>query len=192
MIDVPGTNAAPPAPRRHRPVMTCAIAVILLMTVDSRAAQDPGAAHQNWAGTWRGTLTNLPPRAGSAPVDVTMEIGPFPAADNTCATWRTTYAEAGQARGVKDYRLCRGTGPDDLFIDEGDGVKLTARWIGDVLVSPFKYDNLLLVTEMRLRGDVLEEEILVVDDQPAAKGVVPLRPRSLQRIVLRRLPQASR
>ena len=169
-----------------------AAAVLVVVMAQAAAAQDPAAAGANWAGTWRGTLTNLPPRAGNAPVDVTMEIGPLPAADNTCATWRTTYAEAGQAKGTKDYRLCRGTGPDDLFIDEGGGVKLTARWIGDVLVSPFKYDNLLLVTEMRLRGEVLEEEILVVDDQPAAKGVVPLRPRSLQRIELRRLPQAAR
>ena len=39
-----------------------------------------------------------------------------------------------------------------------------------------------------LRGDTLEQEILTVDDRPAVKGPLPLVPRSLQRILLRRLP----
>jgi hypothetical protein len=155
-------------------------------------AQGATAPGPGWAGTWRGTLTNLPVRPGTTPVEVTMEIGPLPTADDTCATWRTTYFEGGKKSQVKDYKLCRGSGPDDLFIDEGDGVKLTARWIGEVLVSPFKYGNLLLVSEARLRGEVLEEEILVVDDRPATEGVVPLRPRSIQRLELRRVSKGSR
>lgn len=141
----------------------------------------------DWSGTWRGTLVNFPQRPGAPVVEVTMEIGPFPTADTTCTPWKTTYAEGGTVKAVKDYKLCRGTGPDDLFIDEGDGVKLTARLIGDVLVAPFKYDSILLISQTRRHGDTLEEEILTVDDQPAIKGVVALRPRTIQRLTLRRV-----
>lgn len=141
----------------------------------------------DWAGTWRGTLVNLPQRPGAPVVEVTMDIGPFPTADNTCTPWKTTYSEGGTVKGVKDYKLCRGTGPDDLFIDEGNGVKLTARLIGNVLVAPFKYDNLLLISQTRVHDGTLEEEILTVDDQPAIKGVVALRPRTIQRLTLKRI-----
>ena len=72
-------------------------------------------------------------------------------------------------------------------MDEGDGVKLTARWIGDALVSPFKYASTLLVSSTRLRGDVLEEEILTVEDKPAATGVVLLTPRTTQRMTVTRI-----
>ena len=143
---------------------------------------------EGWAGTWRGKLTDVPARAGAVQVDVTREIGDLPRTDNSCTTWRTSYSERGKAAQVKDYRLCRGTGPDDWFVDEGNGIKLTARWMGDVLVSPFKYDELLLVSSARLRGDVLEEEIVVIDDKPAIKGVLSLRPRSIQRLELKRVP----
>jgi len=82
----------------------------------------------------------------------------MPQADHTCATWRTTYRQGGEVKGVKDYQLCRGDGADDFFVDEG-GVKLAARWIGDALVSPFKAGSLLLVSTVRLRGDVPEERL---------------------------------
>lgn len=143
----------------------------------------PGA---EWAGTWHGTLVNLPGRPGATPVDVTREIGALPTADSSCATLRTTYRESGVVRGTKDYRLCRGAGSTDWYVDEGDGIRLAARWLGDVLVSPFKYDTLLLISSTRVRGEVMEEEILTVDDQPAIKGVLPLRARSIQRLELRR------
>jgi hypothetical protein len=91
-------------------------------------------------------------------------------------------------RQVKNYRLCRGAGADDLTIDEGDGTRRTARWIGDVLVSPFKLNDLLLVSSIRLRGVFLEEEILTVQDQPATRGVRSLTPRGIQRLGLRRRP----
>lgn len=153
-------------------------------SIGSFAQATDSMAH--WAGKWRGTLVNLPARANAPRVDVLMEIGGVPMADNTCTAWRTTYSEGGVVKGVKDYKLCRGKGADDLFVDEGNGIKLTARWIGDVLVTPFKYDNLLLITTNRLRRDVLEQEIITIDDQPAVKGVQPLKARSIQRIELRR------
>jgi hypothetical protein len=168
--------------------VTLALTLLLVgIPALGRGQETQPSAPKNWAGKWKGTLVNLPARPGAVPVEVTMDIGPFPVADNTCAPWKTTYSEGGKVKAVKDYKICRGTGPDDLFIDEGDGVKLTARWIGDVLVSPFKYDSLLLISQTRLRGDVLEEEILTVDDQPAVKGVIALRPRAIQRLELTRV-----
>jgi hypothetical protein len=63
--------------------------------------------------------------------------------------------------------------------------------IGDSLVSPFKYDNLLLISTMRLRGEVLEEEILTVDDKPATMGVLPMNAKSIQRLEFRRVTESG-
>jgi hypothetical protein len=144
------------------------------------------ALAQNWEGQWQGTLQNFPTRPNSKPVDVNLEIGALPKTANSCTTWRTTYSESGQVRQVKDYRLCRGNSSEDWFLDEGNGIKLAAQWIGDVLVCPFKYDKLLLITTTRLQGDTLEEEILTIDDQPASTGVLPLKARNIQRLRFQR------
>ncbi|CAF2637920.1 unnamed protein product [Rotaria sp. Silwood2] len=141
----------------------------------------------NWNGTWHGSLINYPTRSESSPVDVLTEMGPYPTSDNTCAMWRNTYLQDGKVQGVKDYRLCRGQGADDLVIDEGNGVKLETRWIGDVLVTPFKYDNLLFISSTRLHGDILQEEILIIDDKPAIKGPLSMHARSIQRIETKRV-----
>lgn len=138
------------------------------------------------AGTWRGSLTNHPARAGAAAVEVTIELGALPHTDSTCVPWKTTYREGGAVRAVKDYRLCRGRGADDLWVDEGGGVVLPARLLGDVLVSAFKTGTLLLVTHLRVRGDTLTEEIMTIDDRPATTGLVTLPPRGIQRLVLTR------
>ena len=165
-------------------------AAILMAIGAPPAGAQSGVAE--WAGVWRGALVNLPLRAGAPTVDVTREIGPLPSADSTCGLWRTTYAEAGVTKGVKDYQLCRGAGPDDLYLDEGGGVRLSARWIGDVLVSPFKFDDLLLVSTIRLRGEVLEEEILTAGDKPAVSGALPLPARGIQRLTLYRVAPVGR
>lgn len=151
----------------------------------------PKPAIANWEGKWKGKLTNLPAKPDAVPVEVTMEIGAFPLTDNSCGTWKSTYSEGGMVKQVKDYKLCRGTGANDLFIDEGNGVRLTANWIGDALVSPFKVDNFLLISTMRLRGEVLEQEILTVDDKSAVKGVQPMNAKGIQRIELRRVTEPS-
>jgi hypothetical protein len=91
-------------------------------------------------------------------------------------------------RQVTDYRLCRGIGPEDLYLDEGDGTRLVARWIGPVLVLPRKVGEVLVVRSIRMRGAFLEEEILTIQDRPAARGVQSLVPRGIQRLVLRRRP----
>lgn len=141
-------------------------------------------ANPDLAGVWHGRLVNLPPRSGAAPVEVIVELGALPTADATCVPWKTTYREHGVLRGVKAYRLCRGTGVSSLYVDEGGGVVLKASLLGDVLVSAFKAGSTLLVTQLRVRGDTLTEDILSMPDQPATDGVVSLDARNLQRLVL--------
>lgn len=148
------------------------------------------ATHPDWAGRWEGRLENLPPGRPTSPVSVTMEIGPWPTADHSCSTWRTTYRQDDAVRQVKDYRLCRGVGPDDLFVDEGDGIRLTARYIGDALYSPFKVDSLILVSVVRVRGNRLQHEILTFNDSDRSEGVIPLVPRNVQRLELERVSRS--
>ena len=152
---------------------------------------EPKSAIANWEGKWKGKLVNVPAKPDATPVQVEREIGAFPTANNTCSTWKTTYSEAGVIKQIKDYKLCRGTGADDIYIDEGNGTKLTARIVGDALISPFKYGNLLLISTVRLRGDVLEEEILTIDDKPATTGVQPMNAKSIQRIELKRVVEGG-
>lgn len=140
----------------------------------------------DWAGTWKGSLENHPAREGAKAVEVVMELGEFPVVDGACAVIRNRYFEGGVEKQVKDYKLCRGKGAEDLFVDEGGGLQLKARWMGGVLVTPFKYGKTLLVSTMRLWGEVLEEEILTVEDQAAVEGPLALRARGLQRLTLRR------
>ena len=156
--------------------------VAVIVPLRTTAAQ----SRPDLAGTWRGTLVNYPTRPGAGVVDVTVELGALPQADSVCVPWKTTYREQGVVRGVKDYRLCRGAGPDDYAVDEGGGVVLPVRLLGDVLVSAFKTGALLLVTHLRVQGDTLTEEIMTIDDRPAADGLVTMRPRGIQRLVLTR------
>ncbi len=150
---------------------------------------EPKPAIAAWEGKWRGTLRNIPAKPDATAVEVELEIGEIPFRDNTCGMWKTTYSELGIVKQVKDYKLCRGTGADDLYLDEGNGIRLTARIIGDSLVIPFKFDNLMLISTTRVRGETLEEEILTIDDKPAVKGVQPMSPKSIQKLELRRIPQ---
>jgi hypothetical protein len=140
-----------------------------------------------WAGRWVGTLVNLPSRPNAPVVSVTVELGAWPTADQQCVPWKTTYSERDTVRGVKDYRFCRGTGANDLYVDEGGGVRLAAQLLGDVLVSAFKTGNTLLTTHLRVRGDTLMEEIYSITDQPATNGLVTMTARNLQRLTLTRV-----
>jgi hypothetical protein len=159
----------------------CRFAILVVAGNASLSAGTP-----DFSGSWFGELKNYPPRPGAPAVNVKREIGQIPERDNSCAAFKTTYIENGVERAVKDYKFCRGKGANDLYFDEGGGVHLAAQWLGDVLVTPFKYDNVLLVSVLRLRGDVLEEEIYTIPDSDAQKGVAPLAAKSLQRLELRR------
>lgn len=175
--------------------MTSSDVLRVVLALGLSAALAPVQAQQRpdrpdrpeWAGTWQGTLVNLPLRAGAPVVTVRAEIGPWPTAAEPCTTWRRSYTSPTHPPSVKDYKLCRGAGDDEWVVDEGDGVKLPGRLLGDVLVTPFKYGKLILHTTTRLRGDVLEEEIFTVDDQPAVEGPLPLKARGIQRLTLRRV-----
>jgi hypothetical protein len=167
---------------------------ILLLSVTSLAAhsrvmnaQAVSAEPPRIGGTWRGTLTNYPTRPNAPQVTVFMELGEFPTADQQCVPWKTTYVERDTVRGVKDYRICRGAGAQDLVVDEGGGVRLKASLLGGVLVSAFKTGAILLVTHLRVTGDVLEEEIITIDDQPVSDGLVTMRTRGIQRLRLERV-----
>lgn len=140
----------------------------------------------SWTGTWSGSLQNYPrPLPGSGLVPVRMEIGRFPREDGECSLWKTIYSPVGEPSSIKDYRLCRGNGSDDLFIDEGDGLHLSCRWIEEtqMLISPFKYANLLLIAVTRLiDGLRLQEEIVTMNNRETS-----LRSLALQRLTLTRL-----
>jgi len=157
-----------------------------------RAGAPPTTDLPGLAGTWRGTLVNLPLRPRAPQVDVTVELGAYPTADSSCVPWKTTYRERDTVRAVKDYRLCRGVGPGDMYVDEGGGVRLSAQLLGDLLVSGFKVGNALLVTQLRVRGDSLIEEILSFPDRPATEGLVTLTATSVQRLSLVRVRTPGR
>ncbi|CAF4598425.1 unnamed protein product [Rotaria sp. Silwood2] len=133
----------------------------------------PGTVQTNWTGTWYGETEAYPEGAVGACWNVTFEIGPYQMVDNSCATWRSVFKQNGTIKLTKDNRFCRGRGPDDLYIYEGNGSeKVAVQWIHNVLVSSFKYKGVFAVASMRMRGDILQEEILITDDKPAIKNVM--------------------
>lgn len=146
----------------------------------------------DFSGTWTGTLVNLPGRPDAPVVDVVREIGPLPDRPGACTPWKTTYREGGVVRQVKDYALCRDADGDGWTVDEGGGVRLPARFLGDVLVSAFKYGALILTVRTEMRDGVMEEDIITADDRPATEGIVTMRPRSIQRLRLTRRPPSGR
>jgi hypothetical protein len=165
----------------RRAARIAALALPLLAAAPATAGEGiPG-----WEGKWTGVLVNLPGRPGAPEVRIERETGPWPAA-NACTPLVTRYSVAGRATQTKDYKLCRGAEPGDLWVDEGDGVTLSARLLGDVLVSPFKYGTILLVASTRVDGDRMVEEILSAKDAPATEAVVKLTATNLQRLDFRR------
>jgi hypothetical protein len=85
--------------------------------------------------------------------------------------------------------LCRRPSGDQLYVDEGGGVELSATLLDDRLVWTFKYANILLLVVTRVSDNVMEEDIYTARDKPATDGVLTLDTRSLQRLVLTRLPE---
>jgi len=157
------------------------VAAALFMAPSASLALDP-----SWTGTWRGVLQNLPGKPDAERIDVMFEAGKLPEREGECTTWRTRYLHGTETRHLKDYRLCRLAGEGEYTVDEGDGIKLPTRLLGDTLYSIFKFDDHLLTVITRKRGDMLEQEIISATDQPATKGVVTLHPRSIQRLTLYR------
>ncbi|CAF3947411.1 unnamed protein product, partial [Rotaria sordida] len=132
-----------------------------------------GTVQTNWTGTWYGATEAYPKGTLGNGWNVTFEIGPYPMVDNNCTMWRSIFKENGTIKLTKDNRFCREHGPDDLYIYDGSsGVKVAVQWIHNMLVSSFKYNDVFAVATMRMRGDILEEEILITGDNPAIKDVM--------------------
>ncbi|CAF2813705.1 unnamed protein product [Rotaria sp. Silwood2] len=147
-----------------------------------------GLEQTNWAGTWNGVMEAYPESELGSGWNVTLEIGPYPMVDESCTKWRSTFTENGVVQAIKDYRFCRGHGAEDLYTDEGGGVTIAAQWINNVLVSPFKYKGVFAVHRMQMRGDVLEEETLIVDDTQASPDVVvSIRAHSIHLIKMKKI-----
>jgi hypothetical protein len=108
--------------------------------------------------------------------------------DETCTILSSTFTEHGVLQLTKDYRLCRGHGATDLYIDEGTGGVLTVQWINDVLIASFKYKGLFTVSSLRMRGDTLEEEIIIAEDKPTTENKVEsIRTQSIHLIKMKRI-----
>lgn len=130
------------------------------------------------------------PNAPDFAFDVLSEFGPYPINTNSCTVWRNTYLKNEITQAVKDYRLCRVDKDDDVnfYVDEGNGVQLSAQWIGNLLITPFKYDDLILISITKLDNNIFQEDIIIIDDESQkAKGVRSLKTRSIQRIQMKRI-----
>lgn len=160
--------------------------MVAFLLVAVLAQANPDAEGLSWQGTWRGELRNYPARPGAKVVEVQMDLGAWPESAGACTPWKTTYREEGQVKGVKDYKLCRGAGAGEYYVDEGNGIQLPARLLDGALVSQFKYGKTLLSTVLELRDGVLEERIFTANDTAASEGVVTMPVRSLQKLTLRR------
>jgi hypothetical protein len=147
-----------------------------------------GLVQTNWTGTWHGVVEVYPEGQFGDGWHKTLVIGSYPMADETCTIWNGTFTQHGVVQLIKDYRFCRGHGATDLYIDEGSGGVLAVQWINDVLISPFKFNGVFAVSSIRMRGDILEEEIIIADDKPAAENsVVSMRAQSIHSIKMQRI-----
>jgi hypothetical protein len=145
------------------------------------------AGQNGWTGAWEGELQNFPIRPGAPVIKIRREVGTWPKKEGECTNFRTTYTEAVVEKGRKDYKLCRGAGPDEFIVDEGNGVELKAIMLDDSLVSTFKYGSIILTVITRVRGKEMSEQIYTAADLPATEAVVTLKTRGLQRLTFRRV-----
>ncbi len=147
-----------------------------------------GLVQTNWTGTWHGVIEAYPEGQLGDGWHKTLVIGTYPMTDETCTILSSTFTEHGVLQLTKDYRLCRGHGATDLYIDEGTGGVLTVQWINDVLIASFKYKGLFTVSSLRMRGDTLEEEIIIAEDKPTTENKVEsIRTQSIHLIKMKRI-----
>ena len=130
-----------------------------------------------------------PPEAGPTNLEVTLKLGPFPTVDNNCTMWHSTFRREGKVEAIKDYRLCRRNSDEDLFTDERNGIILDTQWIGGILATPYKADNVFYMAVTRMRGDILEDEIMTVNDTMASQGVQSLRTKVIYRTEMKRVKE---
>ena len=140
----------------------------------------------DWSGTWRGPIIVSPSTVQPQGLELTLELGPFPTAAKNCTKWLGTYRKDGKVEVVKNYLLCRRNSDDDLYTDEQNGIILDTQWIGDTLVTPYKAFDVFYLVAMKLRGDILEEEIFTANDT-ALPGIQALRTTAVYRTQLKRV-----
>jgi len=162
-------------------LVVCAAMIVASTQVTADAGQS------SWTGVWEGELQNFPIRPAAPIIKVRREIGAWPKTEGECADFRTTYIEGGVEKGRKDYKLCRGAGPGEYIVDEGNGVVLKAIMLDDRLVSTFKYGSIILTAITQVRGKEMSEQIYTAADLPAGEAVVTLQTRGLQRLTFRRV-----
>lgn len=142
----------------------------------------------DWSGTWQGTVRTYPEGQIGDGWQKSIVIGPYPTADGTCTTLNSTFTNDGTVQLTKDYRLCRGQSASDLYIDAGSHGKLEVQWMSDVLVSPFKQGGMFVISNLRMRGNFLEEEIIMVNDNPGdGNNLVSIRASSMHQIKMKRI-----
>ncbi len=147
-----------------------------------------GLVQTNWTGTWHGVVEAYPEGQLGDGWHKTLVIGSYPMADETCTIWNGTFTEHGVMQLIKDYRFCRGRGATDLYVDVGNGAILGVQWINDVLISPFKYNGVFTVSSIRMRGDTLEEEIIIANDKPGVENsIVSMGAQSIHLIKMQRI-----
>ncbi|CAF1316721.1 unnamed protein product [Didymodactylos carnosus] len=123
-----------------------------------------GMGQTDWTGTWHGATEAYPEGQLGHGWNVTFIIGPYPMTDETCTIW------------------------NNLYVDEGSGATAAVQWINDILVSSFKFNGVFAVATMRIRGDTLEEEIIIADDKPAAENIlVSMRAQSINLKKMKRI-----
>lgn len=160
------------------------LAVLLCAPAFTDAPAPATPLPARWHGRWSGPLTIHAPGRAAQVLTLTLEIRP---ARGTALTWRITFAPTGKPPIVRDYRLLLGTTAGRYQIDEGNGVRLGARLLGDTLYAPFKLGTQLLTARYRRVADRLEYELTVIALAPPASagGVTSCRVLQLQQATLR-------
>ncbi|CAF3995165.1 unnamed protein product [Rotaria sp. Silwood1] len=162
--------------------------VAVQSTKDGWPFSASGLVQTNWTGTWHGVIEAYPEGQLGDGWHKTLVIGPYPMTDETCTILNGTFTEHGVLQLTKDYRFCRGHGATDLYIDAGNGAILAVQWINAVLITAFKHNGVFTVSSIRMRGDTLEEEIIIADDKPGAENnVVSMRTHSIHFIKMKRI-----
>lgn len=147
-----------------------------------------GLIQTDWTGTWHGEIAAYPEGQVGDGWHKTLVIGSYPMTDETCTTWNGTITERGVVQISKDYRFCRGHGATDLYVDTGNDGILAVQRISNVIVSPFKHKGVFVVSSLRMRGDTLEEEIIIAEDKPGDENsVVSMRALSMHIIKMKRV-----
>jgi len=122
----------------------------------------PGSLAQNtglpesWLGTWEGTMINHMVGSEGGTIPVRMEIALL---ETGAYVWRTVYNND-EEMGLRDYRMIPVTDEPGQFInDEQNGILLRTSLIGGELRSAFEVGPQNLISNYRLDGDTLIQEV---------------------------------